>query len=239
MIDKQSPIPMYYQLEQLIREEISTGKRELGTAIPSERELSDKYGVSRMTVRQAVNNLVAEGLLTRKKGRGTFVEAPKVEMPLMKLTSFSEDMRQRGMEPGAEVVSFESIHIGPKEAEALHVEEGTEGYQLARVRTADGEPMAYEVVTVVKEMFPQLEYADHGGSFYAHAEEQGIQITGAYQTLEPVLVPKKVAQLLTIKKGDPTLLLTRVSYVGQNKPFEHVKSYYRGDRYTFTTEMQR
>lgn len=106
MLDKESPVPMYVQIEEYLKLRMKQGEFSVGTAIPSERELTEMFEVSRMTVRQSITNLVTEGLLYREKGRGTFVAAPKVEQPLSGLTSFTEDMLSRGMEPGTQLISL-------------------------------------------------------------------------------------------------------------------------------------
>ena len=109
MLDKQSPIPMYVQIEDYLKNQILQGDFVIGVAIPSERELTDTFGVSRMTVRQSITNLVNEGLLYREKGRGTYVATPKIEQPLSGLTSFTEDMLSRGMKPSNKLISFEKM----------------------------------------------------------------------------------------------------------------------------------
>ena len=141
-IDSRSPVPKYYQLREILLDLI---ERELtvDAPVPSERELAARYGLSRMTARQAIEHLVSEGKLYRVQGRGTFVARPKIVMPL-RLTSFSEDMRARGMIPGARDLGRRSIEAPAAVARELGVEAGAPIYVVERLRTADGVPMALE-----------------------------------------------------------------------------------------------
>ncbi len=134
--------------------------------IPSERELAEMYDISRMTVRQAVNNLVNDGYLIRRRGKGTFVAAQKIEQPLKGLTSFSEDMRARGMEPGTIVLSFETVPASQKLAEGLGVTEGDDLYEVRRLRLADGLPMALETLYIPVHLVPGLTRDVVSGSVY-------------------------------------------------------------------------
>lgn len=110
-IDKQSPIPMYHQIMENLKKQIEDGTLAPDTLIPSEREYAERFGISRMTVRQALSNLVNEGYLYRQKGKGTFVSRKKFEQPLQGLTSFSEDMRQRGLKASSQLIDFKKLHV--------------------------------------------------------------------------------------------------------------------------------
>ncbi|WP_096186748.1 GntR family transcriptional regulator [Evansella halocellulosilytica] len=239
MINKNSPIPIYYQLEELLRNKIENGDLNEGDAIPSERVLSEEYDVSRMTIRQAVTNLVNEGLLMREKGKGTFVAKKKFEQPLMKLTSFSEDMKIRGLEPGTKIIEFTEVKLSPSESKELQVDPYTDGYRICRIRLADHSPMAYEILTLPKKIFSNLKTEMVNHSFYNYVESLGLTIDGAKQTLEPSLAHDDESEILQIEKGSPVLLMKRVSYLEDGRPFEYVKSIYRGDRYKFLSEMKR
>ena len=144
MLDKQSPIPIYIQIEEQLKQQIQQGDFPIGTTIPSERELTERFDVSRMTVRQAITNLVNDGLLYREKGRGTFVASPKVEQPLNGLTSFTEDMMARGMVPSSKMINFEILEPESDISAALQLAQGDEVYFVERIRFADDKPMAIE-----------------------------------------------------------------------------------------------
>lgn len=240
MINKHSPLPIYYQLEQGIKEMIEKGQLQPGEMIPSERELAETYDISRMTVRQAINNLVNDGYLVRKRGKGTFVAATKIEQPLKGLTSFSEDMRARGMVPGAEVLDFLIVPASTALSQLLDVREGADVYEIRRIRLADGLPMALETSYIPCSIVPNLTREIVSGSVYEFIEKNaGLSIRSAVQVLEASVARKMEAELLQIKEGAPVLLLQRRSYLDDGRPLEVVKSVYRGDRYKFTIEMER
>lgn len=240
MIDKQSPIPIYYQLEQYIKEKIEKGEWRPGEIIPSEREWAETYDISRMTVRQAVNNLVNDGYLVRRRGKGTFVAAKKIEQPLKGLTSFSEDMRARGMEPGTIVLRFETVPASEKLAEGLGVTKGDDLYEVRRLRLADGLPMALETLYIPVHLVPGLTRDVVSGSVYEFIEkETGLIIGSAVQTLEASVARKLEAEHLQVKEGAQVLLLERRTCLDDGRPMEIVKSVYRGDRYKFMIEMER
>ncbi len=172
MIDKQSPIPIYHQLEEYIKQLIESGILKPDEAIPSEREYSEQYQISRMTVRQALNNLVNDGYLYRQKGRGTFVNKQKVEQKLQGLTSFTEDMKERGMVPSSRLISFEIIPAEPQLARKLDIKENTPVYEIKRVRMADNLPMALETTCLPANLVKGLTEEIINKSLYQHIEEK-------------------------------------------------------------------
>ncbi|MBM7586226.1 GntR family transcriptional regulator [Bacillus pakistanensis] len=240
MIDKQSPIPIYYQLEKGIKDMIENGHLTQGDTLPSEREYAEMFEVSRMTVRQAINNLVNDGYLTRMRGKGTFVASQKIEQTLKGLTSFSEDMRARNMEPATEIIDFKKIKAHSEMIDALKVTEGSEVYELKRVRLADQLPMAYETLYISTSLVPGLTMETAMGSFYQYIEHSvGLRIKNATQTLEASNARKVEGEILQITEGAPVLLIERTSFLENGIPLEYVKSVYRGDRYKFTIELDR
>jgi GntR family transcriptional regulator len=239
MIDKNSPIPVYHQIEEWIKGKLERREWEEGETIPSERILAEQLEVSRMTVRQAVTNLVLKGFLYKEKGKGTFVKSRKIEQPLMELTSFSEDMAWRGYKAGNEVLRFEKVALKDSQAKKLKIEEEEDAFLLERIRLADEEPIAYERNLIPAYIFPNLTEEDLFASFYAYVEKQGYKIKGAEQSIEPSLARQHEAELLNIQLGDPVLLIRRVSYLNDGRPYEYVNSVYRGDKYKFITQMKR
>lgn len=240
MIKKDSPLPIYYQLEQGIRNLIENKQLKSGDAIPSEREYSQLYGISRMTVRQAINNLVNDGYLERIRGKGTFVAFEKIEQPLKGLTSFSEDMRSRGLEPSTCILHFSIVDAGQKEASLLEIAEGSSIIKIERLRLADQEPMAYESLILPYDLVPGLTAEIAQGSIYEYVESKlGLRITSAIQELQATTVRKKAAEQLNIHEGAAILSIQRKSFLENKRPFEVVQSFYRADRYKFTIEMER
>jgi len=240
-IDKSSPVPVYYQIMNQLRSKIVEGHYPINSTLPPERELVETYGVSRMTIRQAISELVNEGILLRRKGIGTFVAPPKLEQPLNSLTSFTEDMAQRGMKAGARILSFKEMVPNPTTQKLLGLEDGETVYESVRLRLADEEPMALETTTLVASLCPGLKHEDlENQSLYTLLTERwGIQLDYATQSLEPVLAPLHEASLLQVDPGVPLLLMYRVTYDQNGRAFELAKSLYRGDRYKFVTELQR
>ena len=238
---KDAPIPLYYQIKTRLLESIETGQLKPGDRVPSERELTTHFNVSRMTARQALTELENQGYLYRLQGKGTFVATPKLDQPLAGLTSFTEDMRRRGLEPGAQVLSAEEVPAGRKAARALGLSETALVFRLERLRLAGGDPMALEIAHVPAALVPGL--AEEGAlerSLYGLLRERyGIHLVRATQSLEAVAANEYEAQVLHVKEGTPLLLLERVSRDEQDRPVEFVRSLYRGDRYRFITELNR
>lgn len=240
-IDKHSPIPMYYQIMNQLREKIVGGEYTVGDALPPERELVETYQVSRMTIRQAISELVNEGILDRRKGIGTFVAPPKLEQPLNSLTSFTEDMAQRGMKAGGRIVSFKERLPDPPLRKTLGLSAEENVFEFVRLRLADEEPMALETTSLVASLCPglQVEDLENQSLYKVLTERWGLQLDYATQSLEPILAPPYEATLLHVAPGSPLLLMHRITYDSSGRAFEHVKSLYRGDRYKFVTELHR
>jgi GntR family transcriptional regulator len=229
-INPRSPVPKYTQLRDIIGSLIDS---ELAPdePIPSERELGERFAVSRMTVRQAIDQLVNEGRLYRVPARGTFVARQKLEVP-MRLTSFSEDMRARGMEPGSRVLAVRTVRASADVAEALGLDRGGEVHVVERLRTADGSPMAIERSQIDARRAPGLPaHQLETGSLYAILEQDyGLVVDGAEQEVEAAGAAADDAQLLDVAPGAAVLRLTRRSF-SRGVPIEHVRSTYRGDRF--------
>ncbi|REJ13120.1 MAG: phosphonate metabolism transcriptional regulator PhnF [Bacillaceae bacterium] len=240
MIDKSSPIPIYYQLEEFIKKQIEIGELQPDQAIPSEREYAERYQISRMTVRQAINNLVNEGYLYRQKGRGTFVSKQKVEQRLHGLTSFTEDMLERGMKPSSKLLSFEVIPAGLETASHLKLKKNAPVYEIKRVRLADDVPMALETTYVPANLVKGLTEEIIHQSLYSYIEEKlNLVISEAFQQIEASIAKESEIKHLQIEKGSPILLILRTSYLHDGTPFEFVKSAYRADRYKFVHTLKR
>ncbi|KAA0965318.1 GntR family transcriptional regulator [Sporosarcina sp. ANT_H38] len=240
MLDKQSSVPMYVQIEDYLKKQIIEGGFVIGIAIPSERELTDIFSVSRMTVRQSISNLVNEGLLYREKGRGTFVATPKIEQPLIGLTSFTEDMLSRGMKPSNKLISFEKMIPEMEIAYKLQLSRDEEVFVVKRIRFADNKPMAIERSYLPVKLVPDLELDKIEGSLYSFIEkDKRLTISHASQRMEAVLVKKEDAEFLEIRMPSAVLMMERTSYLTNDVPFEIVRSTYRADRYKFISEIRR
>jgi GntR family transcriptional regulator len=241
MLNKNIPIPLYYQLKEKLTQIILQGELVPGALLPSERELSDRYGISRMTVRQALGEMVKEGLLVREQGKGTFVAEPKIDQALLRLTSFSEDMRSRGMTPDSRVRAVYIQEASAVITAALRLQEKQDVIVFERVRLADGKPMAFEVSHLPLSLLPGIEQEElHTVSLYKLLEEKyGITIQYARQTIEVGLSKGTESDALGLPNGSPVLLIERITFDAEDHPFEYVKSVYRGDRYKLQVELHR
>lgn len=236
--DSGNGVPKYRQLQQVLEELID--RLQPGDPLPPERQLELEYGVSRVTVRQALQQLVLAGRLERVQGRGTFVARPKLEQVLA-LTSFTEDMIQRGLRPGSRTLGVEQLTAGRSVAQHLRLPEGSPVLVLRRVRLADDEPMALETVYLPASRFPDLAQTDlTNRSLYAWlAERHGVELAHATQTIEATVLGAEDARLLEVAPGMPAFRLERVSYDQFGRPVELVRSLYRGDRYKLHARLER
>jgi GntR family transcriptional regulator len=238
---KTTGLPRYYQLREIIRERIISGQWAEDFEIPSERVLSEQYGLSRMTVRQSLSDLVKEGLLYRKQGKGTYVARPKITQQLMKLTGFTQDITSRAQRPGTKVLKAEMCPADQKVAEALRINEGQPVFRLKRLRLADNEPLAVETSVINFIGCEKLLEDDlENNSLYQLLEEKyGLPPVLADQELEAGLAREDEARLLKIEIGSPVLLTYRVTYIERSHPIEVAKSVYRGDKYKFFARLVR
>ncbi|HYT26842.1 MAG TPA: GntR family transcriptional regulator [Actinomycetota bacterium] len=211
-----------------------------GMALPSERLLAERYGLARATVSQVIEGLAVKGLLYRVHGSGTFVAEPKFRQPET-LTSFSEDMRARGMTPGSVVLGREVVAASEIIARQLEVEPGAPVLHVERVRTADGEPMALERTYLPAERFPGLGEVDLTDvSLYEVLERRwGVLVAVADQWFSVMRLTEGEAKLLGVGGGQPALLFQRVTRDPAGRVVEYVRSLYRGDRYEVHSRLRR
>ncbi|HYF90910.1 MAG TPA: BadF/BadG/BcrA/BcrD ATPase family protein [Symbiobacteriaceae bacterium] len=238
---KRPVVPLYYQIRKYLLDAIESKQLSPGDRAPSERELTERFGVSRLTVRQAMTELETQGYLHRIQGKGTFVAAPKFEQPLAALSSFTEDMRRRGLVPGAEVLSAELTAAGRRVGEALGLEYTAPVFRLERLRLADGEPMALEVSHVDARICPGLPGCDfnHQSLYQVLQDRFGLVLTRATQSLEAVAADAYEAAILHVREGTPLMQIERVARRSDDRRVEYVRSLYRGDRYRFVAELDR
>ncbi|MBE3557984.1 MAG: GntR family transcriptional regulator [Ktedonobacteraceae bacterium] len=238
---RKSPLPRYYQLKEIMREKIRSGEWKPGDLIPSERELGEQYGISRMTARQAITELVNEGLFYREQGKGTFVSRHKITQQLIRLTGFTEDIKARGQRPGTKIISAKMCPADETAAERLHVKPGLLIFCLQRLRLADDEPLAVETSQISFIGCEKLLQEDlENNSLYRLLETNyGLPLVEAEQELEAGLVGEEEAQMLKIPAGSPALFTRRVTYTERNIPVEYARAVYCGSKYTFYTHMRR
>ena len=233
-LDESSSQPLYQQLQRALREAIENGVIAPDDALPPERDLAEMLSVSRITVRKAIEELVEEGLLTRKQGSGTFV-SNRVEKNFAKLTSFSEDMRARGREPRSVWLNRAEGTVTPEESLTLRSSPGTPVYRFHRIRYADDAPMAIEYATVLRDCLSSLDAVET--SLYEALEQSGNRPVRALQRLRAVLLTAEQAKLLKAQERDAGLLVARVGYLKDGRAVEFSQSYYRGEIYDFVAEL--
>jgi len=211
----------------------------VGTAIPSERQLSADLGVSRLTVRAALDELAREGYLVRRRGSGTYVQQPKISQELT-ITSFSEDMRRRGMVPGSRTLSMTTTLAGANLGRALRVSPSERILVIKRLRLADGETMAIETLHLPEALVPGLTAKDLTGSLYSLLQERyDVVIASGSQAIEPTVTNEEESEALGVPLHSPAFLFERTSADQYDRTVEFVHSVYRGDRYRIVTELRR
>lgn len=239
-LDKGDPTPLYCQLKEVILSRIDSGEWQPGMQLPSERELCQHFGISRITVRQALAELEMEGRLARDQGRGTFIAPPRIAQHLTRLTGFTQDMQARGRKPGSIVLRLELRRATAAVAHRLQLDSHHRSVVLLqRLRTANGEPMAIETAYLSEKLCRGIlnEDLSNQSLYQLLAQKYGVTPARAEQQIEAVACPGNEARLLGIAKGSPVLLLHRTTYSQHNCPFEAVESWYRGDKYVFYAEL--
>jgi len=242
IIDPNNIIPKYYQLSNILRQKIEEGAWQPHEPIPSERQLEEQYNLSRPTIRQAIELLVRQGFLYRMHGKGTFVSPPKLQKGILELTSFSEDMRNRGLNPGQKFLEF-GFTIPPVQIrKQLELPAEQKVLRIKRVRTGNGEPIGIQdsYLSLPANQEITREELEQRGSIYAILQEKfGIFPSEADETLEVTLATAEEAMLLEIPAGSPLLLSQRTLYSQDRKAVEFVRILYRGDRYKYTVRLTR
>jgi GntR family transcriptional regulator len=240
-IDRTSRFPLYSQLYDILRGNITRRKWRPGDMIPPESELIERYQVSRTTVRQVLDMLAGEGLIFRQQGRGTYVAHQTVEQGLVRIVSFTDDMQQRGFTPGTQVL-FSGLVNAPKDiADRLGILPGEELARLERLRLADEEPMSVEESYLVHRHCPGILEGDYSENplRVALTDAYGIRWLHAKQSIRAILTPQRLAPLLMTGPGAPMLLIERVSFSQNNIPIEFLRIHYRADRYALYGELNR
>jgi GntR family transcriptional regulator len=240
-LDRESVVPLYFQIQQHLLQHIRLGRFKPGRPLPSEEVISKRLRVSRMTARQALKSLCSQGVAYSQRGRGTFVSETKLEKNFRQVLSFSEEMQARGSRPHSKVTSFGTISATEAAAEALGVSPGEKLIQLRRVRMADSLPMGVECTCLPLRLCPDLfEKFDPRTSLYRTLSEvYEIHIVQADEVVEAGLASSEEARLLRISKGSPVFQFTRTAYVESGRAVEFVKSTFRGDRYKIANRLSR
>jgi len=237
VIDKNSPFTLTYQLTTILRSQILNGKYPEGTLFHTENELIGMYGVSRITVRKALENLVLEGLLYRERGRGTFLSKKKVKSDAVRLISTTNTFRGLGIKSEIKVLNIEKINADYLISTKLGLADDEKVYKLERLRLADGEPIIIDINYLPEKLFPDIDTQDLNRSLYELMDsEYNIQLIGSSETFTAVTLNKKCAALLNCKVGTPAFMMTGLTYRLNRIPTTFEKCIYRADRFEIKVE---
>ncbi|AKP65969.1 MULTISPECIES: GntR family transcriptional regulator [Levilactobacillus] len=229
--------PIYIQIHNDIKRAIEAGKWAVGDRIPSERELSRDFDVSRMTLRQAIQTLVDEGILERQVGSGTYVANQKVQEKMSGVTSFTELMLNQGKVPTSKTISYHVMSPSLSEAEKLKLKEDDQVLRMERIRYGDDVPICFEVATVPESLVDGLSKKEVTSSLYRALEDKKKLTPGkAQQTVSAMSASERIAEYLNIKRGDAILRLRQVTALQDGTPFEYVRTQYVGERFEFYLE---
>jgi len=242
LINFDSHVPYYIQLMDILKERIHQKEWVPGDQIPSEKSLCEHYQVSRTVVRQALRELEHEGVIRRTTGKGTFISPPKISEGLVqKLTGFYQDMVERGLKPGTQVLHQDVVPATEKVAGYLNLTPGEQVIDIQRLRSVNEEPIQIVTTYIPYEMCPSLATVDlTDRSLYEFLEtEYGIIIVKGQRYIEAVLANDIEAELLGIERRAPLLMLDSVSYLENGRPIEYYHAVHRGDRSRFEVELVR
>jgi GntR family transcriptional regulator len=237
-----SHIPYYIQLMDLLKEKILHKSWLPGEQIPAEQDLCETYGISRTVVRQALRELELEGVIIRRKGKGTFISEPKINEGLIqKLTGFYQDMVERGLNPVTRVLHQNVVRANEKVARFLNIPPETQVIDIERLRFINDEPIQLVTTYIPYHIYPPLATVDlTNRSLYEFLEKEGgIFLTRGHRYIEAVLASANEAALLGIERGAPLLMLDSVSYTDNNLPIEYYHALHRGDRSRFEVDLVR
>ena len=240
-INREIPIPLYYQLKEIILSEITNGSLVPGDYLPTENELMARYQISRATVRQAMTELVNENYLSRQKGKGTFVSKPKISQQYIdKVETYREQIKKMGAQPSTKMLSFEVIGANALIAKALNITKETEVIKLIRIRFVEEEPiviaetyMPYSLCKFV------LDYDMSSQSLYdLLSSDDKTKIVKAKRTIEAELADEEVSRYLEIKNGAPLQVIKTTAFNREEVTIEYTIAKYRGDRNLFVIETK-
>lgn len=240
-IEKASPIPLYYQLAESIKEQIRSGDLRPGEQLPGERDLAEQVGISRMTTRQAIAYLVRDGVIVVRHGTGTFVAEPKLTYDALHLLGFTAEMIRQGGVVGSRVLEQKVLIPPVRVAAELNLAPDDRVTKIVRLRLSRETPLLIETSFIPEFLYPGLDHEDLAAqSLYELLEQRpGLHLKHARQTLEATIANDYESSLLGVQPGTPMILLEGVTYLDSGSPAEYFKAIYRGDRFKFVLESQR
>lgn len=237
MVNRENPVPLYYQIKERLLAELP----QPGARLPTESVLTARFGVSRMTVVQALRELEKEGLIYRIQGKGSFVSPPKFAQRLAKLRGFTEELQAQGLQPSTQLLALEQVVPLTQVVRELDLAPGEMVWKVARLRCSGSEPIGLQTAYLPVRLCPDLRAEMINGSLYALLRERyGLEAARAQESYEAGLAGNdQIARLLGVRPGAALLLGVRVTYGADELPFEYVVSQIRGDRYLLQVELER
>lgn len=241
MLDKDSPIPLYYQLVETLRERIRSGELKPGAQLPPERDLSEHYGISRMTVRQALQYLIREEALIAKQGLGTYVAEPKLTYDPLHVLGFTADMMRRGADATSRVIEQALVEPPASIAAQLNMRPKERATRIVRLRLSDSVPMLLETVYVPAKRFVGLDRANLAKQslYQLMRDRYGVRLSGSRHTIEAVQANDYESELFGMQTCMPMILLQGVTYDSNDQPVECFKAVYRGDRFQIQLDSRK
>jgi GntR family transcriptional regulator len=241
MIDTHNSLPLYAQVERALATEIERGDLPTGAQIPTEDQLIDRFGVSRITVRTAIRHLVQRGLVEIRRGKGTFVAQPKIDQDLTELRGFAEDMAAIGRSASSRLISSEIVPATSFVAAKLRVPEGSNVVQIRRVRLGDAQPLTLDVTWLPLQIgLGVMQHDLVANPIFPLLEEQfGIPLKEANIVLDAIAADDELADILEIEPGSPIFRIERTSFNDRDEPIDYELLYYRADLIRFAMRLAR
>jgi GntR family transcriptional regulator len=240
-VDRDSPIPLYAQVESILAAGIADGTFAPGSQLPNEDELIERYAVSRTTIRQTIQNLMRRGLMEIRRGKGTFVLQPKITQELTELSGFVEDMQSLGRQASARVIDKQIVPASESVARQLAITEGTPVVRIQRVRLADNAPLSFDETYLPRAIGERILENDLETEpiFSLLEQKYDTPLAEAEYRLEAISADRTVGEALGIAQGSPIFLIERTSYTTDHMPIDYEKLCYRGDQIRFVTRLAR
>lgn len=234
-INSDNNIPLYQQYAEKFRQMILNKEISVGDRFPAEIDLAEKYGVARITIRNAINELVQDNLLVRKRGKGTFVAEPKIERKLVNVASFTERMQSRGIRAGAQCIDLKVIKADDKLSKKLQIPKKADVVELVRLRSSDNTPVALERSYLPNDSYPGIEQERLENNSLYHVLESKYRTRPGHssKTLEMARASSLEAKLLKTSVGSPLFLMISTVFTEENQVMEYVEILFKGDRFRF------
>src|ERR1039458_1295608 len=235
LLDKNLAVPLYHQLQNVLKAEIESGRWGPDERLPSEQEIAERFGVSKITVRQGLQELAQLGYIRREQGRGTFVARRKFDEGARELTSFTEEMRRHNLKATSRVLA--QFEAEPPVAGALRLPDKSPVLILKRLRLAGAEPLGVQIAHIPAALVPGLQLSDRMSLYEVLQTHYHLYPARARETYVAALADASTAQLLEIPVGSPVFGVERVTLMPNERPFEFVRSTVRGDRYSIVLDL--